>query len=261
LNQFFEFIRKREIPFNLLAVNQFLEDLKHEKRSPFTVNLYLAAVKRFTVWLLDEDVEAIGLSQLQLTDLAKILKIKALAVNSKTYHKDSLNEQQRDELIGGTTELKEKLLLSLQVHEGLRPSEPIGLQVKNIDLEAKVIRVTGKGKHTPDTIKLFSLSAQLLAQHIKAHKLQPNDFVFEGLKYFQVRRIAKNAFVRIGLKSGDKKLSPHSLRHTAAQIMYGKNISTDFLQRQMRHAHYKTTQVYTFKAVEQLFIAGMPDMI
>jgi integrase/recombinase XerC len=46
------------------------------------------------------------------------------------------------------------------------------------------------------------------------------------------------------------KFTPHSLRHTAGQLMYEKGIPLELIQKTLRHADLRTTMIYAQKAVD-----------
>jgi integrase len=49
------------------------------------------------------------------------------------------------------------------------------------------------------------------------------------------------------------KFSQHSLRHTAGQIMYDKNIPIELIQKTLRHADMRTTMIYAQKAIDRSY--------
>jgi integrase/recombinase XerD len=55
------------------------------------------------------------------------------------------------------------------------------------------------------------------------------------------------------------KLSAHSLRHTAGQILIQQGIPPIHVQRQLRHEQFETTQFYIKKQTERDYMEQMPD--
>jgi integrase/recombinase XerC len=47
------------------------------------------------------------------------------------------------------------------------------------------------------------------------------------------------------------KFSPHSLRHTAGQLMYENKIPLELIQKTLRHADMRTTMMYSQKAIDK----------
>jgi integrase len=53
------------------------------------------------------------------------------------------------------------------------------------------------------------------------------------------------------------KFTPHSLRHTAGQIMYDKGVSLEFIQKTLRHSSMETTMVYAQRAIDRMYFKKM----
>jgi len=49
------------------------------------------------------------------------------------------------------------------------------------------------------------------------------------------------------------RYTPHSLRHTAGQLMYEKKIPLEIIQKTLRHADLRTTKVYAQRDVDNQY--------
>lgn len=109
---------------------------------------------------------------------------------------------------------------------------------------------------TRDKIDLTNCSALVLGIKDKAERLVyfPNTFVKELTDYFNSEPEEENAFNitpaefnyltrKIG-KYIDKKITPHTLRHSGGKYMVKKNISPIAMQRIMGHNSLQTTLIY-----------------
>ena len=143
---------------------------------------------------------------------------------------------------------------------GLRLSELVGINIKNIDFEKRTLRVIGKG-NKERMVFLNDLCIDSINNYMA---VRPNDIVKPGHKDAlfisskgtrisnrMVEILAKKYFNLAGI---DYELySPHKLRHTAATLMYrdGK-VDIRTLQELLGHTSLSTTQIYTHIANDDL---------
>ncbi|MDI3525013.1 MAG: integrase/recombinase XerD [Candidatus Atribacteria bacterium] len=132
---------------------------------------------------------------------------------------------------------------------GLRVSELADLKRENVDLHNRLVRVHGKGKR--ERIVPFNESARQALQEYE---------VFRGLLedkegYFFVNRRGgklstrgiRKIFERVLKETGilEKKVSPHTLRHTFATHFLAGGGELRVVQEMLGHASLSTTQIYT----------------
>ena len=109
---------------------------------------------------------------------------------------------------------------------------------------------------TRDKVDLVNCSALVLGIKDKAERRVyfPNSFVKELVDYFNSEPEEKNAFNitptefnyltrKIG-KYINKKVTPHTLRHSGGKYMVKKNINPITMQRIMGHNSLNTTLIY-----------------
>lgn len=135
---------------------------------------------------------------------------------------------------------------------GLRLSELVGINLKNINFEKRTLRVIGKG-NKERLVYLNDLCIDAINQYLKVRPEVTHHSDMDALFISsQGRRIsnrmvellAKKYFEKAGL---DYELySPHKLRHTAATLMYRDgNVDIRTLQELLGHTSLATTQIYT----------------
>jgi integrase/recombinase XerD len=154
--------------------------------------------------------------------------------------------------------LRDRALLELMYACGLRATEAIELEVGDVDLDAGLLRARGKGakerlvpigRSAVHALRLWLARGRPL---LVGERLEPRLFVNrrgggltrQGL-YKVVQRHAKSA----GL---DKKMSPHTLRHTFATHLLAGGCDLRALQEMLGHADIATTQIYTHLSAERL---------
>lgn len=156
------------------------------------------------------------------------------------------------------TALRDRAILELMYASGLRASETVGIEIGDLDLDAGVLRVRGKGSKERlvpvgdaaiDAVERFLVSAR---PELVANRQQPYLFLNarggplsrQGL-YKIVMRHAKSA----GLSG---KMSPHTLRHTFATHLLAGGCDLRSVQAMLGHADVSTTQIYTHLSNQRL---------
>jgi len=157
-----------------------------------------------------------------------------------------LSKQEVKHLLLSTTILRERVLFALIYDTGMRISEVLALQVRDVDFERKQIHIClGKGKKDR-YVTLSGHGARGLKKYLTLHR--PKDYVFENAKrtgiplgQTTVRRMLKEMVDMAGIK---KTVCVHTLRHTYAthQLESGQNIVA--LQLALGHAFIQTTMIY-----------------
>ncbi len=257
LNAFFLFMQQESAGFTATFTEQFVQDLRAKDYSPFTINLYVSAVKQFARWLLLRyDHLPMQLSEPQRNAIRNILLIGGLKTD-KTFYKDSLSKEERDKLFAVIAAQKWQAIASLMVYCGLRTVEVTRLKAKDIDLERNRLWVLGKGKASRQAIKLFQACALYLHPYLATQTLTPERLLFQGLTTRQIRYHMDKYLMLAGLKRAG--VSAHSLRHTAAQLLLAEGVNPVHVQRQLRHQQFETTQFYVRKQIEKDYFEQMPD--
>jgi site-specific recombinase XerD len=266
LNQFFRYLERettagRQASFSGRTVGEYVNYLKKEGKSAFTVNFYLSTIKQLADWVIGNQ-SRLQLEPAQVEALRDVEAVKGLAIE-RGFYKDSLSLQERDELLASITSLRDKAVVALLLVEGLRTVEVIRLEGADVDFGRKQLWVLGKGKHTRKAVKLFDTCAdalQLYLDSLNEGKNSPSrtSWLFPDLRRtHQIRYLVDKYLRRSGMKRS--KLSAHSLRHTAGQILIQQGVTPVHVQRQLRHEQFETTQFYIKKQTELDYMEQMPD--
>lgn len=146
---------------------------------------------------------------------------------------------------------RDKAMLELLYAAGLRVSEIAGLDVSNVNLEAKEIRVWGKGSKER-MVLMGEPAAAALGRYLRdgRRQLLGNSrtealFLNRYGKRFSARAI-QIAIKRYAVEAGlDKRVHPHMLRHSFATHLLDGGADLRVVQELLGHAKLSTTQVYT----------------
>jgi integrase/recombinase XerD len=154
--------------------------------------------------------------------------------------------------------LRDRALLELMYACGLRASEATGMELGDIDLEEGVLRAHGKGakeRIVPiGTSAIVATRAYLRRGRPALVGVQVQSRLLVnsrggGLTRQGLYKIVQGHARRAGL---DRKMSPHTLRHTFATHLLAGGCDLRSLQEMLGHADLATTQVYTHLSAERL---------
>ena len=151
-------------------------------------------------------------------------------------------------------------IITLFLNCGMRLSELVGINMKDIHFDECKMTVIGKG-NKERTIYLNKACMNAIKQYIEVRpkdKINYNskDALFlserhERISKRTVQHIVEKELRQAGLDT--TKYSTHKLRHTAATLMYQYGeVDIRALQELLGHASISTTEIYTHVANEQV---------
>lgn len=266
LNAFFIYVDQQlaqgqPASFSGLTVSDFVQQLKDNQYSAFTINLYLSAIKQLAAWCIRKR-EDIKLVEDQLNALRDIGDVRGLAIE-RTFYKDSLESQERQQVLGDVETARDRSVLVLLGLEGLRTVEVTRLKLGDLDFEKYQLLVLGKGKSTKKAIKFFAGCRTVIQTYLEETGRWPlpygqrGEYLFDNLKTHQIRYIVDKQLKKHGLKRTG--MSAHSLRHTVGQLLLEEGVSLEHVQQHLRHETMETTQFYTKKKTRKTYFQQMPD--
>jgi integrase/recombinase XerC len=162
---------------------------------------------------------------------------------------------------------RDKAILELLYASGLRVSELAHLHRSQIDMDTREIRVIGKG--SKERLVLMGKPAQqAIAAYLKEgrHKLQGKKkteavFINRYGKQLIERRIQKIVKYYAKQSGINKKVHPHTIRHTFATHLLDGGADLRVVQELLGHASLTTTQIYTHVSQTQakkVYLAAHP---
>lgn len=144
---------------------------------------------------------------------------------------------------------RDRVIFELFLGTGIRLSELVDLNIDDVDLDGKHIRIIGKGG-IPQVKFLKTTLRTLLRDYLKDRKkLSAGDccalFVSSRGRRLCARQVAerlKHWLERAGI---EKHISPHGLRHTFATHLYASTSDLLVVKRALGHRNIATTEIYT----------------
>jgi len=259
LQQFADFLSRHHLdPLTLHTadLSAFISELatgtpERPASAPATLQRKIACLRSFYRHLRREQI-------LEDDPAAELHAPRARARLPKVLSRDEVTrllEQPRGSSLGA---LRDRALLETMYACGLRASEAIGLELSELDLEAGILRARGKGSKER-IVPIGGKAIEALGAYLERGRpalvgARPERRVFVNLRggglsrqglYKIVLRHARTA----GL---EKRMSPHTLRHTFATHLLTGGCDLRSLQEMLGHADIGTTQIYTHLTTERL---------
>ncbi len=155
--------------------------------------------------------------------------------------------------------LRDRSMLELMYSSGLRVSELVSLQVNQINTNAGLVRLTGKGNKErvipvgEEALHWLSLYIDKSRPDLVRQK-SVNDALYLSSRGTAITRQAFWQHVKkYSLKAGIKSVySPHSLRHAFATHLLNHGADLRTVQMLLGHSSLSTTQIYTHIAQARL---------
>jgi integrase/recombinase XerC len=233
------------------VVRLWLEDMMDKGNKASSVCCRLSAVKSFYRYAL-----ARGIVKRDPTlDVVGPKKEKPLP--------QFVKESQMDELLDASSwgkdyksTLKRTILMTFY-ETGIRVSELVGLDDKDVDLVRQELKVTGK-RDKQRIIPFGEELAEALKDYIaiRNREVERKDtalFILynkgTGVNEKWVRHMVGDELSRVCTL---KKRSPHVLRHSFATAMLNHNADLESVRRLLGHVSLSTTEIYTHTTFEQL---------
>jgi integrase/recombinase XerC len=146
------------------------------------------------------------------------------------------------------TVLRARAILEVLYATGIRCAELVGLDVAEVDLEARMVRVLGKGRKER-VVPFGGRALEALQAYFPARsRFRPrSDALFVNarggrLTDRSVRQIVSARVRQIAIQT---RVSPHTLRHSFATHLLQRGADLRAIQELLGHASLSTTQRYT----------------
>ena len=219
-------------------------------RSAASLHRMKAAVRAFFAWAAEAgEVNDNPARSIRMHRLPRKLPVFLTTAEKKRLLK---------ELKGRTdfSTLRDRAMIEVLLGTGIRLGELAALDMDDIDLDAKHLRVRAKG-NVPQ-VKFIKTDLRTLLRRYLAERRRHGRPEMEALFLSNrdgrlCQRQIANRLAHWLRKAGiEKELTPHGLRHTFATHLYGATNDLLVVQRALGHRDVSTTQIYTHLVDGQL---------
>jgi integrase/recombinase XerC len=164
--------------------------------------------------------------------------------------------------------LRDRAIMELIYAAGLRVSELVSLDIEQVNLDTREIRVWGKGSKER-VVLMGELADRALIDYLEnsrpellgEKKKEAALFLNRGGERLTGRSVQKMLGRYAKIAGIEKKVYPHLLRHTFATHLLDGGADLRVVQELLGHANLSTTQIYTHvtqSRVKKAYMAAHP---
>jgi integrase/recombinase XerD len=249
LEQYLTFLTKQQVSdwqaVDRVLILSFLQQLQQSGKSSATIIRMVSSLRRFHQFLRQE----------RFTDHDPMQHIDSPKKQQKLPDTLSLSEVERlietpdtKEVLG----IRDRAILEVMYATGLRVSELIGLQLKDLHLSMGLLQTTGKGDKER-IVPLGDLAIQWIETYLeearpfltRKHPEESHLFVNNHGRQLSRQGIWKNLKALVRKAGITKNVTPHTLRHSFATHLLENGADLRTVQELLGHADISTTQIYT----------------
>ena len=254
LVQFARFLKDKGFTLksaDALVVRSYLVHLHEQGQMKSSMSRKLAALRSFFQfclrkgWIEDNPAKVVSSPKLD-RPVASFLSEQEMEA--------LLDQPETEDALGA----RDKAILELFYATGIRLSELVGLNLEDVGLEERLVKVRGKGKKerlVPFGRKAEGSLRDYLGRRAELMEKNPAETAvflnYRGSRLTprSVERTVDKYLRRAALK---RKISPHSLRHSFASHLLGRGADLRAIQELLGHESLATTQKYTHLDLQQL---------
>lgn len=231
-------------------INDFIYQLSINELKVKSIKRYLSTIKNFYIFIESEGIEKNIIGKIYIPKAEKYLP-EYLTIEEINKLLNSFNEYDEKDI-------RDKAILEIMYSCGLRVSEVVNLELKDINLEEKIVKIIGKGnKQREVPIRKEALNYILIYNEKVRKNIVKNkskNFLFltkNGNKISRqyIFKMIKEKADEVGIK---KNISPHTLRHSFATHLLSKGADLKTVKEILGHENIETTQIYTHLADEKI---------
>lgn len=264
LGRFLEFMGDADIEaIGLSDVQEyrvFLNRFKNEREETLTKktqNYHVIALRALLKYLIKNDYDVLSPEKIDLG------KTEARSVDFLSH--DEINKLMDTVNTSTLVGLRNKAMMEVLYSTGLRISELVALNRSDIDFDKREFSVRGKGgKVRPVFLSGRSMEALTAYLDTREDNYEPlfisygrprddEDLVGLGERYRLTAYTIQEVVRKHGRLAGiNKKVTPHTLRHSFATTLLNNGADIRSVQEMLGHSSIQTTQIYTHVTNKQL---------
>jgi integrase/recombinase XerD len=225
-------------------ITLFLEEMRGRGLSPRSLARTTATLRSFQRFLVEEGIYG----SLPATDLPSPRHAHILPRVLSQEEVERLLEQP---ILEDPPGLRDKAILESLYGTGIRISELTGLDLEDMDLRERELRVLGKGARER-VVPIGDAAAAALREYVglgrpKLARDSSQRALFLNQRGGRLTRqgaweLVKKYAGRVGLR---EKITPHTLRHSYATHLLENGADLRYIQELLGHVSISTTQIYT----------------
>jgi integrase/recombinase XerD len=249
LEQFAAFLKKT--PLEKASEENLFAFLAARRGRSSSAARMLSSLKRFYAWCLRE-------RKIKADPTLKLDPPKRTPRFPKTLSETDVEALLAAPDVNTPLGMRDRTMFEVLYAAGLRVSELVGLKVFEVNLDAGVLRIMGKGSKER-LVPLGEEAVDWVRRYLKEFrssllKKKSSDHLFITARGAGMTRQAFwQNIKRYGARAvPGKQISPHTLRHAFATHLINHGADLRVVQMLLGHADISTTQIYTHVARERM---------
>lgn len=241
-----------------LDVLDYRIKLQKKWLSKKTINYHVVALRAFLKFCLKNDIDVISPDKLELGKIPpRVVSFLEDEEIDRLLTMPSIHEKK------DLKRLRDEAILYTLYGTGLRVSELTGLKKTDIKFDTNQFWVIGKGSKMR-SVFFTKQAREKLEKYIDA-RTDDCPYLFINLSNFQAfSQLSRNAIEEMVKKYAklawiDKKVTPHTLRHSFATSLIKKGADIRSVQTLLWHSSITTTQIYTH--VDDKYLKKVHDLL
>jgi len=238
--EFLDFIGTQELTAQ--SIETFLSNLRHRGRKPTTVRR-----KCMSVRCLCHHLISLGLldpNTLDMIDSVRTSRRTPDALEPEAVDALVATVEKRVPVCRATNVRRDVAIVLTLYHSGLRVSELCGLNINDINLSRREIRVKGKGSReriVPTTPRCV----EAIRAYLDSERRSNTKAVFVKSNGQRVtRRAVSDMLMSLSRRAGVEHTTAHMLRRSCATSLMNRGVELELVQALLGHQHLSTTQTY-----------------
>jgi len=227
---------------NVKHIENYIRKLSNEGKAISTILRKLSTIKNFYLFLQKEKLIIDGSIQIDVpkksSHLPSVLSFEEV---------DSLLNQPN---LTKNSGIRDKAMLEVMYACGLRISELLSIEKKNLSIEKGVIRIFGKGakeRYVPISEFAMDYLIKYINEVRNRSKFRDSKYIFINEKG---NKLTRQYFWQVIKKYAQEagiieNVTPHTLRHCFATHLLENGAELRAVQEMLGHASINTTQIYT----------------
>lgn len=264
LRRFFGFVGDIDVntihPMQIMDYRKHLIDDLHLNIK--TINYHIIAIRAFLKFCIRHDIPCISPDKLEIS---KTPPREVHFLNDEEIEKILQAPDEREK--AAKKRIRDNAIIQILYGSWLRVSELCNLKLTDIQVDSNQFSVVGKGRKLRAVF--MTKSALEALQAWLAIRIWEGEYIFSGISNNQKsfagnKPLSRNAIEDMvrhyaKLQSIDKKVTPHTLRHSFATTLIKKGADIRSVQTLLGHSSITTTQIYTH--VDDKYLKGIHDLM
>jgi len=232
------------------AIREWMGDLYHQKLTVVTIRRKLAALRTLFKFLLRDGIVAVNPARLVRTPKAPQTLPRVMTAEQ--------TNNLLDAVAAGKLErphpARDVAIFELLYGCGIRIGELVGLNLADLDLAEKWLRVRGKGRKERQ-VPYGSKAAAALERYLAERHAPPQETaLFLNHRGARLTDRGARGIVKLyaTVLAGDSSIHPHAFRHAYATHLLSDGADLRSIQELLGHARLSTTQKYTQLTLKDL---------